>query len=384
MLIVVGNATVVGEWRSGVGLPNWLLAVVISISASAVTVTGFVLQKRALHDAHASAKKWPRAGDVILSPAWIFGFLVTAIFPVLGDLLAYSLAPLSLTAPLSGVSVVLNMVIAPWCLRENLQAFPDALATALILVGCVLTTAFGDHSHKDPYGLTQLMHLALQPPFLCGLVLGFACAIIVVARQHRLRPEIEKLASEQPQNPHLPHVLLPAVVASLCGAVANIGLKGVGELLRYDSPHVQVLLCVLFVAPAAALQVNFINRGLLLYPQSVFLSVYGAILVLMNTMYGALFYEEYKALLASRMNLIYFAVGCALILLGIWLFKFRQPSKCIRFHKDEEIGEELGNITEEAILTKQASSANVPGASGNDGGRCRTRGGTESESLSRL
>lgn len=333
-----GAAVPVNEFALITATPSWVLAVLISIGASAMTVTGFVLQKRALHDAANLGQKWPRVGDIVLSPGWIFGFLVTAIFPVVGDLLAYSLAPLSLTAPLSGISVVLNMVIAPRILNEQLQRFPDVPATALILLGCLLTTAFGDHDRSEPYGAEMLLQLAARPTFVCGSLLGAGCGCAVVARQNRLKLEIEKLAAEQPQNPHLPHVLLPASAAALCGAIANIGLKGVGELIRHQSPKLDVLLCLVVTAPAAAIQVNFINRGLLLYPQSVFISVYGALLVLTNTMYGALFYEEYVPLLASRLRLLFFISGCGLIMCGVGLFRLRQPAKTDSNHKDEEIG----------------------------------------------
>jgi len=139
------------------------------------------------------------------------------------------------------------------------------------------------------------------------------------------RGEIERLASEQQHNPHLPHVLMPALAAALCGAVANIGLKGVGELVKGRSPMLHVTLCALLVAPAALIQINFINRGLFLYPQSVFLSVYGAVLVLANTVYGAFYFEEYRALLSSTPRFAFFSFGCMMIISGIWLFKLRQP-----------------------------------------------------------
>lgn len=350
------------DWATIMAAPSWLLAVLISVGASALTVTGFVIQKRALHDAEIHDKRWPRIGDVVLSPAWVGGFLVTATFPVIGDLLAYSLAPLSLTAPLSGISVVLNMVIAPWILREQLQRFPDAPATALILLGCLFTTAFGDHDRTAPYGAKELLDFACKPPFLVGSIVGLMCEVFVIAQLRRLRPEIERLASEQPHNPHLPHVLLPALAAALCGAVANIGLKGVGELLRSESPRVQVVACVLIVAPAAILQVNFINRGLFLYPQSVFISVYGALLILMNTMYGALFYEEYKPLLASRVRLFWFACGCSLIMVGIWLFRLREPVKGDAHKDDEEEGLlSMENIAESVKPIKTVSGLSAGG-----------------------
>lgn len=314
-----------GQWVAVLPVPPWALAVMVSVGASAFTVTGFVLQKKALQDV--SGQKWPRVGDIVLSPGWILGFLVTAIFPVLGDLVAYSLAPLSLTTPLSGVSVVLNMVIAPWALNEQLQRFPDAYATFLILCGCILTTTFGDHDRTGPYVMSDLIHLATQPVFAVCVLIGAGCELLVLLQMRRNRLEMERLAAERKENPYLPHVVLPALAAALCGAVANIGLKGVGELVKAQGQWYQVVACVLVVAPAAIAQVNFINRGLFLYPQSIFLSVYSALLVLANTIYGALFYEEYRSLLGSTAHFLFFVFGCYIIVQGIWLFKLRAPGK---------------------------------------------------------
>jgi len=306
-------------------VPPWLLAVVVSVGASAFTVAGFVLQKRALRDPRSDA--WPKFGDVVLSPCWVMGFLITATIPILGDLAAYSLAPLSLTAPLSGVSVILNMVIAPWALSEQLQRFPDAPATGSILLGCVATTVFGDHDRTGPLSTDDLVRLSTRPPFLCILLIGGFAELAVLARMRRQRAEIEKLAAERQDNPHMPHVVLPALAAAICGAVANIGLKGISEILKVRSSVFRVIACAVPVVPAAVAQVNFINRGLFLYPQSVFMSVYGALLVLTNTVCGAVFYEEYPVLLRSSTRFFLFAFGCFLIILGIWMFKLRGTGK---------------------------------------------------------
>jgi len=165
-----------GDWIAAIPVPPWMLAVLVSITASTFTVAGFVLQKKALHDP--GRRLWPKLGNVVLSPGWIVGFLLTALLPVLGDLVAYSLAPLSLTTPLSGVSVVLNMVIAPWALSEKLQRFPDVPATVLILLGCLLTTMFGDHDRTGPFNLEEYVTL-LSSISHCAFFSN-GCLIIVI------------------------------------------------------------------------------------------------------------------------------------------------------------------------------------------------------------
>jgi len=312
-----------GGWLVVLLIPPWIVAVMVSIFASAVTVMGFVLQKKALRGPH--SQQWPKLGSVVLSPGWVAGFLLTATFPVVGDLIAYSLAPLSLTTPLSGVSVVLNMVIAPWALSEQLQRFPDVPATALILFGCCFTTGFGDHSSQGHISADELCSFAMQPLFMASMFVGMFWEFFLVWEMRQLKEDMERLAMRRQHNPHLPHVLRLAIAAALCGAAANIGLKAIGELLRWSGVAWQVLSCGLLCVPAAAFQVNFINRGLFLYPQSIFMSVYGAVLVLFNTVFGAIFYMEYVALLSSVSRFMCFSSGCVLVLAGISLFKYREP-----------------------------------------------------------
>jgi len=315
-----------GGWSVVLPIPPWMVAVMVSIFASAFTVMGFVLQKQALRAP--DKQRWPQIGSVMLSPGWVAGFLITAILPVLGDLVAYSLAPLSLTTPLSGVSVVLNMVIAPWALSEQVQRFPDAPATALILLGCCLTTSFGDHSSPGQLSVDDLLHFATQPLFMACMLMGTLWELVLITEMRQLHEEMERLALRRPQNPYLPHVLRPAIAAALCGAAANIGLKAIGELIRWHVGVWLVLFCALLFAPAALLQVNFINRGLFLYPQSIFMSVYGAVLVLTNTVFGAIFYREYLDLLSSVSRFMCFSSGCVLILAGISLFRYRAHGGC--------------------------------------------------------
>jgi len=76
------------------------------------------------------------------------------------------------------------------------------------------------------------------------------------------------------------------------------------------------------VAPAAV-QLNYINRGLQLYPQTVFIPIYTAFLVLLSTIVGAVFYQEHTQFLNHLRLQICFAIGISCIIAGIGMFAFR-------------------------------------------------------------
>lgn len=307
--------------------PAWMVAVAVSCSVSCFTVLGFVLQSQALRDTN-QCSKWPRIGELVLSPCWLLGATLQVVPNFVGDLIAYTLAPLSLTAPLSGVSVALNTSIAPRLLGERLHAWPDLPATVLILLGVVITTGTG--AHKDSvtvFGIGQLQGLAMRP---IALVVMFGLAVSVAAsavRQLHTRARIEEEAAERFDTPNLHHLLLPAWSAAGAGCITNVGLKVLGELMAAGASRLQLWAALTFlVVPSALVQQQAMNKGLRLYPQTVFFPIYSALLVLTNTVFGALFFEEYLSL-DGRGRSGLFVLGIGLVMAGISLFSQRSSAK---------------------------------------------------------
>mmetsp|Transcript_33111 Transcript_33111/g.72250 ORF Transcript_33111/g.72250 Transcript_33111/m.72250 type:complete len:185 (-) Transcript_33111:31-585(-) len=151
-----------------------------------------------------------------------------------------------------------------------------------------------------------------------------------VGLMSRWRSRIEASAKARPGNPNMCEVLLPALVAAGCGCIANIALKGLGELLQDKAEVVQCSLWLVMALLPACVQLNYISRGLRLYQQTVFFPVYNSLLVLTNTAYGLIFYREYDGLLASSSGSVVFFLGILLVMMGVALFARRTS--------DEEAG----------------------------------------------
>lgn len=306
-------------------MPYWVAAVVVSCCDSFLTVSGFILQKKAIQ-APGARTLWPSVGDVVFSPQWALGFLLAIVLPLPGNLVAYALAPMSLIAPLSGFTILVNFVMAPLLLGERLQPLPDITASVLILLGMVLTTMTGDHGGDAvAMDLDRMRHLLAHEGFLMSLVCLAVAMVSGLVYMYLRREAIEEAAAVRPSNPPLHHLLLPAVMYAGFGCLTNISLKAVAELIASGVPLIVCgLAALVLIVPVACLQLNFLNRGLRLYLQVIFFPVSSAALLITNTVYGTVYYQEYSTFVHDPLNLVIFVIGVIFIAIGINTFQLRK------------------------------------------------------------
>lgn len=305
-------------------LAGWLTAVLVSLLGCILNVVGFLLQKIAQEDRDSDT--WPKLGDVIFSPMWILGFTLAVVAPLPGNVIAYACAPMSLTAPLCGVTVILNTAIAPRCLGEKLQPWPDFMAMALICAGCILSTTTGAHEDNvKNLTLHDMLRLIFDPVFIVAFLIFGSSVIATILYELRNAEQINKAALTNPNNPPMHHVVLPAWAAAGCGGITNIFLKGFSKMVESQQPATHLIACiVLGVIPFASLQINFLNRGLRLYLLTIFFPTYNAMLLLNNTICGALFYHEYNQVIKSAGRTTLFALGVVSVVVGISMFRYRK------------------------------------------------------------
>merc|ERR1719436_1946179 len=148
-----------------------------------------------------------------------------------------------------------------------------------------------------------------------------ATIVLCVAYMRVHREVLEANARRRPSNPNVLEMLLPAVVAGAAGCLTNVALKGVGVLLRSGWSFLDILPWVLLTALSALTQLNYVSRGLKFYQQTLFIPVYQSMLVLLSTVVGMVFYQEYRQI--RHIDTYAFAFGVAGIVGGISCFAFR-------------------------------------------------------------
>jgi len=273
----------------------WLLGMGSSICASVSTASGLVVQKIAHMRTQSLPldKRPPMVFGFIISPLWILGFFLLVILPLPFNLLAVTWAAASLVAPLSSVTLVLNQLFAPCTLNERLTR-TDVIATAVIVGGVVLATAFGTHC-ESTYAPEDLVALYARPPFLvlfALIVLAVVVAFFTARRWRKAQPRV--LQSEDGHRIQAPTrvTISYAFMAGAYGAVMQIVFKGTGELVgaaAFDSPALWV--SAVAIVPLATAQMAYLNVGMQVCNAVKFFPSYNASLIVLMTLTGMIYYE---------------------------------------------------------------------------------------------
>src|SRR5260221_2008419 len=158
------------------------LAVVVALLATTAYHLGLIVEKRALAELPAiDARHAVRLLKVLLTaPSWLAGFLLMLCGFAL-QVIALTLAPVSVVQPVLGSGVVILLVLSRIVLRETLKRLELAcvLAMAIAIIAIALS-AVGPAGHVGHEASGLLLAAVAVPPDLV--------AVWVVASAVRARP----------------------------------------------------------------------------------------------------------------------------------------------------------------------------------------------------
>jgi len=245
--------------------------------------------------------------------------------------------PLALIAPLGGVGVVFNALLARFGLvcgiREHLT-LKEGLATFVILAGVTLVAVSGPGSGSSETGATvdlSTMHeLFEQPAFLSFACLAFALVTWTILLFHvpqlkRWRPDPKATATS----------IFSGTSAACCGAFSVVFLKLVvtGIFMFFTPPHpippgvFWVALVGLFTS--APLQLYLLNISLASGAATFTIPLYLSCIMLFMSLAGGLLFQEFTALLRSPvpLYLILYVSGVGFVIAGLAYLSYTQQQK---------------------------------------------------------
>lgn len=242
--------------------------------------------------------------------------LNTAVGPIV-DMLSYMFAPQSLIAPLGGLDVVWNTMMAPCTLGENLT-LPVIWGATLIAAGAIVTSLFGSHDDKE-YDLESMKTVFTRPSVLIYLVLlaAWLAFNILALQPHSAAPRGQPWLSGSP----IRGLSLGLTAGSISGNMFCV--KGFVELLQTSVrdgdagvwahwlPYVLLVGAVTF----ALSNVYFLTKAMREYEVLFMGAVFEGSLIVSASVSGCVVYGDLEALETYRI-VIYF-MALASIVAGI-------------------------------------------------------------------
>eukprot|EP00494_Astrolonche_serrata_P031334 UN31603 len=313
----------------------------------------------------------------ISNKTWFFGVACLCINPIF-SFASFYFAPPTLLVPLTGLTIVWNVVLAPFLLPNEPLTKPIIGGCVLVLVGCILVSLVGPKSENTTYSYPELMLLFLKPNFL--LYFGFFVILIIVTsiniyiQSKRRRFLEQQLYTTIPPTNNIDEIDLnnsdniithhDDIITSDADALSNNSILGSDSeiqctmvtklcyaflagslsgftfltksstlLLRQDSSSLgQLPTWLIFImagaCPVAGLMI--LNAGLKTYDALFLLPTFHAFLVFVGASSNAIFFEDLKFL--SSEQLWVYIISAFLICVGIFfvgLYKdFQRHSLC--------------------------------------------------------
>jgi multidrug transporter EmrE-like cation transporter len=112
----------------------WLIGMQLAMLGCFCSAVGLVLLK---HSTNVESTK-----PLYQRRFWLLGFLFLVVNASVIDIFAFSLAPITLIAPFTGVTIVFTSWLATTFLKETLDAW-DATSTGITLAGVTITSIYG-------------------------------------------------------------------------------------------------------------------------------------------------------------------------------------------------------------------------------------------------
>jgi len=356
----------------------WFLGLALSLGGSALASLGMVLQKLAHNEneSRSPSEKFRDYGGLLMSPRWISGFLLLVIIPLPLDLFSLGLAPQSIIAPMSGMTIIFCQVITPCVLKEKITCM-DWVASFVITIGCVLVGVAGDQCSMD-WTMDQIDQLYADVYFI-GMEVIFAVLIVTsfislyliipycnpgVDGPQQICPRA-KLPEDMSSAEKLCRAYFHAFLAGALGGQQNVLFKAIGECLEqtfHGDPSGWASVStygVLFVLVICAIsQIMHLNKGMVLVNAVLFLPMYNSGLIICSSLSGLIFYQEYRR--TTALGTAISVLAWAIIVAGIVILSLCGGNKNKEEDEKSDTEVELGvNPCAESPRSREVATASA-------------------------
>ncbi|KDO21227.1 hypothetical protein SPRG_13727 [Saprolegnia parasitica CBS 223.65] len=294
---------------SGPAVGMWIAGFSISLVFSILNSVGINLQKYSLTQ---NEKLGSQKGS-FQQPMWVLGLVFVCLGSIL-DFVAFGMAPQTLLAPLAALSLVWNMLIAPFFHKEKVTR-RNLVATCIIFFGVTLTVIFAGHS-TPAYDLEDLIKL-YQTPVMYFYIVSILLFLITLFASTRY------IETNHLYEDGLFHIVCYGGIAGTFGGQSVLLAKSTVELLKsaiwgdgadaFKHPATYAIISGLVVCLLC--QITFLNGGLKRFDALVVIPVYQSFWILTSVLGGIMYFEEYISMTQTEM--VMFTMGGVVTISGI-------------------------------------------------------------------
>lgn len=325
----------------------WILGCIAIALTGCAATSGVLMQKLAYvrYEATPPSKRCKCFG-MPMNLMWWGGLIMMGVVPLPLNMIALGLASASLVAPIgTAVSLFVGQIIAPKCFRAEKLTLTDWLGTFVVLVGCVLTTAFGDR-HSRRFTSDEILVLWGSPHFLAFFAGLTVILLVSLACIHAFRRCV---------NPVF-HLACACYVPAYLGALQTISFKSMSVVTtnsaigRGNEWHTWPpwVFLVGFIGPSI-FQLRYMNYGAENFMATRYIPTSTTMSMVVIILMAAVFFEEY-----AHLHIVAFPTGVALIIVGIGVLARKDPTDLIVLERERDNN---SSVTEHSAIDVAGTGA---------------------------
>ena len=288
--------------------------VVPSLIPSFAAAMGVNLQKLSMNDEERRPEHLQRIP--YLQPYWLLGTAVIVLDGV-GDFIFVGMAPQSLLAPLGGLGLGWNIILAP-IFHTDEKVTPCILgATAVIYAGTIVAV-LNAASDNLQYDLAAIVRLIEAPGFAVYMGIFALVVVVLVLDGGRRGYELVHYCG----------------IAGAFGGLTLLFAKSSSEILQHavlsgnfadwTSGPLPYLFLLGMVA-CVALQLHHLNKGLARFEALLVVPVYQTLWTVFAISGGLIFFQEYRVM--TRRGCLLYIVGNCISLVGVTILVIQRKKQ---------------------------------------------------------
>jgi drug/metabolite transporter (DMT)-like permease len=247
------------------------------------------------------------------------------------DFVALGFLPQSLATPVGGSTMVANVVFASLFLKEKFTK-SDAIGTALVLLGIVVTAMFAE-KESPCFTLDELIELYHEPLFaMYATLVGVSCVVLflLTRKMERLLKEKGRSSPEYKRFSKLHSVSYPAL-SGIFGAQSVLFAKSMAELMKTtiegDNQFVTfgAYAITLSMFACVFLQIHWLAKGLQTFDAVFVVPVFQCFFISVSIFGGGVYFKEFAKM--KPLQLAMFSLGAIITISGVVKLAHREMNK---------------------------------------------------------